>query len=241
MEIKDAISLYSFLGQLGLWGAIALSVILLTIITYLVVTIVEKITSDIIQRRKIVLSVLAILFISMSVLISNSLDSFSYNSDATAIKAYMISMKWKWLGYWKLAKEVHFPNKPALGNDTNRVNIERRVSFIKQVFSQFPNEFEITAVYDDIPEDSLGIELIDTSAIAALNKYNDLMLPYFKSELKNYMLTMHYDSLSYRNISLIVDPRLQSYLIDKLVASSTDLFTPVFADGDYYVKLNLGQ
>ena len=237
MEIKDAISLYTFLGQLGLWGAIAFSIIIIVLVGYIISITTEKVIEKVSLRRQILVTTLLVTLICMIILIGNSTSNIANTSDATAIKSYMVSMKWKWLGYNRLAKEVNLPELPSLKNvDDNKI-IDKRINHIKEIVSKFPNEFEITTVFDSFSKDSMGIELIDTNAVNVINKYNEEMLPYFTAKVINYMTTQELDTISYNYIMDSIDNRLQPYLIDKIVATSTNTFIPININYDYGLVL----
>ena len=238
MEIKDAISLYNFLGQLGWLGSIALIFIITLITSYLIITVTDKLTESLKKRRwiTIVFSLIILLLLFLIVIPANikreKIDK------ANAIKSYMVSTKYNWNGFREIAQNVSFSaDEPSLKPEDKY--FEKRVNEIKNIVTEFPDEFSISRIDNLDKLDTFGVELIDSNATKVLNKYFEELVPFMTLKIKNYMFSHKKDTLSYYFIRKKVDYRCQEFFIDMIVNRNVDKFIPVDDEnGNFQIALN---
>lgn len=230
MEIKDASSIYSFLGHLDFFGAIAFCVIITIVISYLLASLTDKIEAASANKFGwLVIGVTSFICLScLAILIITSHKENDDNADAIAIKAYLTSSGSKYASFDKLSQEVIFPRDLEFSKDMAATQHPRRIEDLKRVISKFPNEFEITIVNDDTTRtDLLGVELIDTNAIKVIYQRNLQLRPYYVAEIAHYMVKHKLKKITYRNIIAKIDQSLSYELLTEIVASSLNKFTPV--------------
>jgi hypothetical protein len=235
MDIKDAISIYTFLGQLGWLGSIAFSVFIALIAAYFSVKVTEKITNKQDNARLITIAVSVLMLGCMITLSIMSIIRKDWIDKANNIKSYMISGKRNWSGYKEIARGANLSiTELALGqSDTG---LSERVKEIVRITGNFPEEFEISPIQNRDSTDTVGVELIDTTAARILSKYYEDLIPMIVAKITYYAKSHPgQDSISYGEIRSKIDDRFQDYVLDMAVSRNVLQFIPVNMTSNGYI------
>lgn len=245
MEIKDAISLYNFFGQIGILGSVVISLIVTIISIYLLHGVIEKIMTN---EKLIKRTVFVVAFIILGGLLIISGISNYNKSDldrANRIKEYMVSIKRNWSGFRELSKNVYLSkDEVPLNNTDSEDAINKRAELIAKIVSQYPDAFLLTGIQNNDSLDKKGIEIIDTTFSKIISKHYEMLIPFFKEKIKKYMLDNKKSEMCYDSVRYQIDDRCQDYVIDKIINAHTDLFVPINFPDDptgfrpYGIKMN---
>jgi hypothetical protein len=224
MEVKDAFSLYAFMEQLGHWGAIVFSILITLISGYLVANVLEKIVQNRRVKAKIIIAVLLTVFSCMLVIAFKTIGRNKDIAKASAIKSYMVMNKWKFIGFKRAAKEINLSYSELAMKGTSD---KKRVKEIEDLVDEFPSEFQFSSIFDQDTTDKLGIYLVDTSSIKAINNYYESLIPYFKAKITEYMRDSNRDTMTFVQLKQLVDPRLDDDILEQIGARYKDLLIPI--------------
>ncbi len=230
MEIKDAISLFGFIGKLGVWEGIAFIAITTFIITYFTTKIADSVTekANSKSRKKIVLVTFTLSIILLSIVVGMSWSNQKCLSDANAIKNYMVSKKRRWMNYQSILNEVYFPKNGAVVKSLHDVNnkkdtaqFNKQFEKLEEVISIYPEEFLVFSRKDSSAYKY--IELIDTAAVKMIDNYYKTMIPFYRKEIEDFLKTQPYfkDTITYQQIRNNIDIRVEDYVIDIVLADSS--------------------
>ena len=138
MEIKDAISLYNFFGQVGMLGSVVISLIIAIISIYLLHGVIEKIMTNAKLIKQTVFTAAFIILGGLLIISSISNYKKSDLDRANRIKEYMVSVKRNWNGFRELAKNAYLSkDEPALYDYANEEQIKNRTEVIKKLVSKY--------------------------------------------------------------------------------------------------------
>lgn len=234
MEIKDPRALYHFFGQLDPLVAWSISLMIAGIIFYFSWGLYFKMT----RSKRIALRGAFISAVVMGICLiiagARARQSNLATGEANALKSFLVTQNWKFLSLRRIAEEVTLSaEKPALGSRWQiEADLKKREQDIRRLVTAFPNEFVLSRIDDWTPERKMasnveGVQLVDRVAVKAIDAYYESMVPFFQMKIAAYMLEKQVQTILYSTIRDSIDDRCQDYLLDKMVAQSRGLFTPV--------------
>jgi hypothetical protein len=234
MEIKDPRALYHFFGQLDPLVAWCIMLMIAGAVFYFSWSLYFKITrSKRIALRGAFVSAVVI-GICIVIVSSRARKSNLATGEANALKSFLVTQNWKFLSLRRIAEEVTLSaQKPALGRRWKiETELRKREQDIRQLVDAFPNEFVLSNIDDWTPERKMvsnieGVQLVDRVAVKAIDAYYESMVPFFQMKIAAYMQEKQVQTILYSGIRDSIDDRCQDYLLDKMVAQSKGLFTPV--------------
>ena len=234
MKLNDAISAYDFLTRLDWFGITGLLIAASLVITYFVVSIIDKLVED--KKTKQVIALLTVISINLCICILK-IEADGSNKmirEAERIKNFMLLNNVKSVDFTELYDTGYLSSFAAYSQkDTNCVR-ESEIE-LKTIIEHFPDDF----IEKDLPGNSTTgtiktLELINQTALKTYNAYNDQLLPLLKEKIIDFIKVSHKDTLNYKYIAVNIDSRCDQNTLDKIVSRNSKLFISIYAPYNVY-------